>query len=406
MQRHSSVYDEPRMPPAPNRPFLEKFLVSILDAITFETQPADLYHSYTLDPTVNSLFRGFALAQRVLLSFNLHACALPEVRPMASHPLWDVWDIAIDIATSLEQEPAETMLYQLCVQTFDAFPSPGVYPLYTHFMLSSPFRADAAGRLLRLLDENADAGGIAARSTLRAALGSMDAPSETHLLMLAKMQVSDHAPELDAQLPIALAMSKRVPVIACGMLNVCLALSRGGSASFNKMTSVCIEHAADCAPLAAILLGLLIERGGRMLALRGFTVPFVDLCGSPRADVRATSVFLLGYASDPAVVQTVDGMVADTDEIVREQALWAMFSLVKNQVDRRGIGVIERFATDQSPVVRKAYDAAKLLVGQLKSGVLKDQQNPNPILKNLIASVRARGFAQRYATNIFEMPVE
>jgi hypothetical protein len=68
--------------------------------------------------------------------------------------------------------------------------------------------------------------------------------------------------------------------------------------------------------------------------------------------------------------------------------------------------VIDRFAEDESGVVRKAYEAAKLLVGQMKAGMLKDQQNPNPILKNLVASVKARNFARRYKTNIFALPDE
>jgi hypothetical protein len=399
-QRHASVYDAPRMPSDANRAFLERFLAAVLDAIAFETQAAAAYQAWTLDPAVGALFRGFALAQRVLLAFNLHASALPELRPMAAHALWDVWDIAIDIAIALDSEPAQALLFELCVQTFDEFPSPGVYAIYAHFMRTPAFAADAAARLLAMLDAAPGAAGVAARSALRGAVLEMPRPDEAHLFMLAKMQATDAAPELDPQAVVTLAAAARS--VACGMLNACLAVARAWAPLFARLPQVCLEKAEEGAPFAGLLLGLVIERGGRMNT-RGLSGKCAALCASARADARATAVFALGVAGEPAAVPVLERMAADPDEIVREQVLWAMFAMVKNGVDRRGIGVIDRFASDQSQLVRKAHDSAKLLVGQLKAGVMKDSQTPNPILKNLIASVKAPGFVGRYRTNIFQM---
>jgi hypothetical protein len=68
-------------------------------------------------------------------------------------------------------------------------------------------------------------------------------------------------------------------------------------------------------------------------------------------------------------------------------------ALVRAGVDTRGPAVIERFAADPNEGIRRQYEV-------LRSG--KDV--PNPILKNLIASVKARGFQERYRSNVFLVP--
>jgi hypothetical protein len=270
-------------------------------------------------------------------------------------------------------------------------------------MLTPTFRDETADRLLALLDGSPESAAIAARSNLCAILMELEKPSESHMLMLAKMQVSETGVAMDNQLPIVISMSKRVDIVRCGMLNICLAIAKSWASSFNKLTQVCIDLAAECAPLSALLLGLLIERGGRMLGIHGFAVRFVDLCKDQKEDVRATATFLIGCSNDPAVIPVLDGLVADPSPLVREQVMFAMANLAKNQVDRRGLRLIDQFAGDTSEVVRKSCDALKHVLGQMKAGMGKDQQSPNPILKNLIRSVKAHGFAQRYRQNIFEV---
>jgi hypothetical protein len=166
MQRHSSVYEEPQMPSDSNKPFLEKLLAAVLDAIAFETQRPEIYQSFTLDPTLAALAYGFVFAQRVMLSFNLHSSTLPELAAMASHKLWNFWDIAIDISISLPRESVEEVLHKLCMKTFDTFPSPGIYPICAHFMLASAFREQTSARLLHLLDGSSEAADTAARSRI------------------------------------------------------------------------------------------------------------------------------------------------------------------------------------------------------------------------------------------------
>jgi hypothetical protein len=216
----------------------------------------------------------------------------------------------------------------------------------------------------------------------------MEKPTEAHLLMLAKMQVCDQGVELDNQMPIALSRSKKVDVLKCGMLNVCLAINKGWLASFNKLTQVCIDFAVECAPMAGLLLGLLIERGGRMLGLHGFASKFIELCEREAEDVRATSVFLLGCSNDVEVAKIVEKMGNDPAVIVREQVVFALGTLMGQQ----GLLMIERFAGDQEERVRNAYEAVR-----------NGRDDGNPILKNLIASVREKGFQARYHRNVFDI---
>jgi hypothetical protein len=341
-----------------------------------------------------------------MLGFNIHSSALPELKPMASHTLWNVWDIAIDFCTTLESGAAEPMLYDICMKTFETFPSPGVYPIYTHFMLMPAFAVDTSARLLALIDNNPAAADMAARSNLPNVIANMEKPTETGLLMLAKMQVSEHGIDLDVQLPVTFSLSKKREVLKCGMLNICLAVSKTWLPSFNKMTQICIEQAETCAPLAGLLLGILIDKGGRMLVLHGYISPYQKLCTHPGEDVRATSVFLLGSSVDAEVVPTLEQMINDSSPVVREQVIYAFFNLAKNQVDRRGLTPVESLANDPDEVVKKAYETAKQVLSQMKSGAVRDPPNPNPILKNLMKSVKANGFEIRYRSNVFEIPDE
>jgi HEAT repeat protein len=250
------------------------------------------------------------------------------------------------------------------------------------------------------MDSNPEAANIAARSNLPTVIAAMEKPTEPVLLMLAKLQVSDHGIELDSQMPIGFSMSKKKDVVKAGMMNVCIAIAKTWASSFNKLTQPCIESAESCAPFSGLLLGLLLEKGGRMLGLHGYVQVFEKLCASPREDVRAAAVFLLGSSMDAGVAPVLDGLAKDPSPLVREQVVWAIFNFARNQVDRRGLAPVDGLASDPSEFVRAAYETAK---EQIRTGARRDQKSPNPILRNLVASVKANGFAERYAGNVFEI---
>jgi hypothetical protein len=113
-----------------------------------------------------------------------------------------------------------------------------------------------------------------------------------------------------------------------------------------------------------------------MLGLHGFVAKFAALYESEREGVRATSVFLLGSSNDVEVVRMVERPGEDLAPLVREQAMFALIALV------RGIRT------------RESKRNARQYVAEVA----------NPMLKNLIASVKARGFQERCCSNIFFIP--
>jgi hypothetical protein len=286
------------------------------------------------------------------------------------------------------------------MKTFEAYPSPGVYPIYSHFIVMPAFRAAASAKLLSIMDGDPAAASVAARSNLPAVIAALGKPTEPVLFMLAKLQVSDRGLELDDQMPITFSMSKKREIVKAGMLNVCIAISKTWTGSFSKLTQTCIECAESCAPFAGLLLGLLIEKGGRMLGLHGYVEKFEKLCADPREDVRATAVFVLGASLDPAAAPVLERLAGDPSPIVREQVVFAVVNFAKNRVGARGIAGIENLAGDPCEAVRAAVESAK---EQIRTGARKDQKAVNPLLRYLVASVKANGFAQRYAGNVFDI---
>jgi hypothetical protein len=399
-QRHSSLCDTPVLPSDSVSPFLRGFLNAILDAIAFETQPSTVYQAFTTDPALGALFRGFVLAQRVMLSFNIHSVTLPAVKPMASHPLWHVWDIAIDLCTTMADD-AESTLFSLCMSTFEAYPSQGIYPIYLFFLTLPAFRAETSRQFFRLLDENERAAASAVRANLPAVITVLDKPDETVFLVIAKLQVWHDLIDPYSQMVGKFAMMKNAKLLRVGMLLMCITLSKGWVSSLAKLTQPCIELAEPCAPYSAILLGNLVERGGGIMGLHGYTANFIPLCAHEREDVRAAAVFLLGVSNDPGVMGVLDKMVGDPSPVVRQQLVHAYFDLAKREVDRRGNAQVEVFAMDANEIVARAYRSVK---NAQAAGRAREAMDLNPMLRNLIASVKACGFGSRFATNLFDLP--
>ena len=392
-KRHSAVYDMPVNPSKESDGFLQLFLNALLDTICFDSQEPSLYEAYTLDPTLAALFRGFALAQRVMLSFNIHCSSVPALRPMADHKLWSVWDTAIDLCSSLPKETAETMLYQLCMDTFRNCPSAGVIPLYTNFMMSPDFREPTAKQLLQLLDDSDGVAEIAARSNLPVVINEQERPSEACLLIMAKMQATPNG--IGIPLSMAFLMSKSLDVVKCGLLNMALAMMKEYGPSFNKLSNVCINQAVGCAPLSGVVLGLLLQHGVR-IGLRGYTSEFVNMCENQHADIRAASVFVLGASREPSMLEKIKTMASDSSPLVREQALFALFNFYVNQIPGVTTEDMAVFANDEDEEVMESYQEVQELLSKPGS-----KPSLNPLCQRLILSVQSPGFRTRYHTSIF-----
>jgi hypothetical protein len=335
-----------------------------------------------------------------MLSFNIHSVTLPAVKPMASHPLWHVWDIAIDLCTTMAED-AESTLFSLCMSTFEAYPSQGIYPIYLFFLTLPAFRAETSQKFFKLLDENDRAAPAAVRANLPAVITVLDKPDETVFLVIAKLQVWHDLIDPYSQMVGKFAMMKNAKLLRVGMLLLCITLSKGWVSSLAKLTQPCIELAEPCAPYSAILLGNLVERGGGIMGLHGYTANFLPLCAHEGEDVRAAAVFLLGVSNDPGVMPVLDKMVRDPSPVVRQQLVHAYFDLAKREVDRRGSAQVEVFAQDGNEMVARAYKSVK---NAQAGGRAREAMDLNPIIRNLITSVKACGFGNRFATNLFDLP--
>jgi hypothetical protein len=96
--------------------------------------------------------------------------------------------------------------------------------------------------ILDLVDSSSEAADLAGRSNLASAISAADKQTETELLIIAKLQVSDPGVDFDTHLAISLSMSKKVDILRAGMW----------ISSFNKLAQAGIDRAAECAPYSRL----------------------------------------------------------------------------------------------------------------------------------------------------------
>ncbi|XP_044734524.1 regulatory-associated protein of mTOR [Chrysoperla carnea] len=78
---------------------LNWIFTAITDTIAWNTLPRDLFQKlFRQDLLVASLLRNFLLAERVLRSYDCVPVSSPALPPTHQHPLWQAWDLALDLA--------------------------------------------------------------------------------------------------------------------------------------------------------------------------------------------------------------------------------------------------------------------------------------------------------------------
>lgn len=102
---------------------LNWIFTAITDTIAWTTLPRDQFRKYfRQDLMVAALFRNFLLAQRIMPVYNCHPQSYPELPDTSNHPLWDSWDLAVDMALAqlpmLERKEAEGIEYEYVNSTF------------------------------------------------------------------------------------------------------------------------------------------------------------------------------------------------------------------------------------------------------------------------------------------------
>ena len=83
---------------------------AVTDTIAWNTLPRELFQKlFRHDLVVAALFRGFLLAERIMRFYDCTPISVPALPQTHNHPLWDSWDLAVDMClaqlpTLLEHE--------------------------------------------------------------------------------------------------------------------------------------------------------------------------------------------------------------------------------------------------------------------------------------------------------------
>lgn len=102
---------------------LNWIFTAITDSIAWTSLPRDVFRKFfRQDLMVAALFRNFLLAQRVMMVYGCHPQSYPSLPDTHQHPLWETWDLAVDMALAqlpmLERKEAEGIEYEYQSSTF------------------------------------------------------------------------------------------------------------------------------------------------------------------------------------------------------------------------------------------------------------------------------------------------
>ncbi|CAG8530543.1 8144_t:CDS:2 [Ambispora leptoticha] len=148
---------------------LNWIFTAITDTIAWNVLRPDLFKQlFRQDLMVAALFRNFLLAERIMRRYQCNPMSFPQLPPTHDHPMWDSWDLAVDMCLSQlpvllsdnEYEYKHSSFFDEQLTAFQVWLVKGAVtqrppeqlPIVLQVLLSQVHRSRALGLLSKFLD--------------------------------------------------------------------------------------------------------------------------------------------------------------------------------------------------------------------------------------------------------------
>eukprot|EP01117_Protostelium_nocturnum_P006486 TRINITY_DN2337_c0_g1_i2.p1 TRINITY_DN2337_c0_g1~~TRINITY_DN2337_c0_g1_i2.p1 ORF type:complete len:1347 (+),score=433.49 TRINITY_DN2337_c0_g1_i2:163-4203(+) len=362
---------------------LNWIFTAITDTIAWNTLRREVFQKlFRQDLLVASLFRNFLLSERILRSLNCIPISYPKLPPTYQHPMWEAWDLAVDLC--LSQLPAmiedQTVEYQhspFFSEQLTAFEvwlksgsekkePPAQLPIVLQVLLSQAHRLRALVLLAKFLDLGSWAVNLALSVgifpyVLRLLQSLATDLRQVLVFIWAKILALDKSCQLDLvkdnghnYFINVLSASSTVPseqrTMSAFILSVISNNCRPGqSACLNgNLLSICVQQLNDPDPLLRRWLILCMaklwesfEEAKSTAVKAGIHEKLCSLLTDPIPEVRAAVVYALGLFMGGAegdeertsielnLGLTLPIVTEDASPMVRKELIIALSRLIK-----------------------------------------------------------------------------
>ncbi|XP_015778065.1 PREDICTED: regulatory-associated protein of mTOR-like [Acropora digitifera] len=379
---------------------LNWIFTAVTDTIAWNTLPRDLFHKlFRQDLLVASLFRNFLLAERVMRSYNCTPISHPRLPPTYMHPMWQAWDLAVDICLSqlpdVTENPGNFKHSPFFTEQLTAFQvwlamgaenrdPPEQLPIVLQVLLSQVHRLRALDLLGRFLDLGPWAVNLALSVGIFAYVLKLLQSSARELRPLlvfiwAKILAVDSSCQADLvkdnghKYFLSVLADVYTPAehrtMAAFVLSVIVNEYLIGQEACvqGNIIAICLEQLTDPHPLLRQWLAICLGRvwsnyeAARWCAVRD-SAPDKLYCllADPLPEVRAAAVFALGRfiantgdRSDQAnqidfgVAVTLTQMSLDGSPLVRKELVVALYGLVVQFETNFGVVALQFLEEDR-----------------------------------------------------------